>query len=552
MKQITFFILTLLVFSAIGLQTTLAQVTFEHGSGVTSVAFSPDGTIVASGAADGTVKLWDMATHTNIATLEEHANAVSSVAFSPDGTIVASGAADGTVKLWDMATHTNIITLEGHTDGVASVAFSPDGTILASGAGDGVVKLWDVETHQNTATFGGHDASILEEGGWFTPVSFLSNTTLASGAGSSIKLWNVETHQNTATLGEDLAGVVSLSFSRNGTALASGAVGSIKLWDVATEENLSTFPSVSARSLFPLIFISFSPDGTLIAAAHDENVGLWDVETSTLINTLFGHTAVVRSVSFSRDGSLASGALDGTVTVWIAPSSKDTKVPLVASAAFPLTEATLHGSVITFTLNGQQFVDGEWSEWIIAEAVTVSGIDGVTVSRRVERVSGTEVIVPLEFDGTDFDTDATLVFTVGAEAIVDSYGHGLTALIPVTAIQKSNATVSLSPASVVSPDVGEQLTFSLNIAGGENVAGYQATVSFDPTALRPVDFTNGDYLPADAFSADPVADWPWIEGTFFDEESWEVSGVGVTLAANTLAGAANGAGTLATLTFEVG
>ena len=544
MKKTTFFILTLFVFSIIGLQTTPAQVVFDHGSGVVSVVLSRDGTTLASGAVDGTVKLWSVETHTNIATFEEHTDPVSSVSLSPNGMLLASGAADGTVKLWNVDTHTNIATLEGHASAVTSVAFSPDGTTLAAGAWDGTVKLWDVETHQNIATFGGYDAPILEEGGWFTPVSFsLDGKTLASGAGDSIKLWDVETHQNIATFGTDLAGVVSVSFSPDGTTLASGAGDSIKLWDVATRTNSVTFPLVSTKYLFLLTFMAFSPDGALIASTLDDGVALWDVETGTKINTLLGHTAAVRSVSFSLDGLLlASGALDGTVRLW-APSFR----PLVASTEFPLTEATLPGSIVTLTLSGRIYEEYSLQ---IEDALTVSGIDGVTVEEYigVERISDTEVTVELAFDG-DFDTDATLTFTLDTWAIVGGNDQDFTAQVPVTAIQKSNATVSIEPSSVVSPDVGEQLTFSLDIAGGENVAGYQATVLFDPTALRPVDFTNGDYLPADAFSADPVADGTWIEGTFFDEESWEVSGV--TLAANTLAGAANGDGTLATLTFEV-
>ena len=96
----------------------------------------------------GTVKLWDVATGTNTATLEGH----SSVSFSPDGTTLASGSWDttvdgslgNTVKLWDVATGTNTATLEGHTGGVSSVSFSPDGTTLASGSEDGTVTLWDV------------------------------------------------------------------------------------------------------------------------------------------------------------------------------------------------------------------------------------------------------------------------------------------------------------------------------------------------------------------------------------------------------------------------
>ena len=212
---------------------------------------------------------------------------------------------------------------------------------------------------------------------------------------------------------------------------------------------------------------------------------------------------------------------------------------LVASTEFPLTEATLPKSVVTLTLSGRRFSD----EWDIERALTVSGIDGVTVSSYpgVERVSDTEVTIELAFNG-DFDTDATLTLTIDADAIV-GYNKDFTAQVSVTAIEQSNATVSVSPASVQSPDVGEEITFSLNIANGTNVAGYQATVLFDRTAFRLVNFTEGNYLPADAFFADPTVIYGGLGGSASSSQ--------VTLTANTLAEASNGAGTLVTLTFKV-
>ena len=217
---------------------------------------------------------------------------------------------------------------------------------------------------------------------------------------------------------------------------------------------------------------------------------------------------------------------------------------LVVSTDFSLTEATLHGSIITLTLTGRRFAD----EWEIGDAMSVSGIDGVTFERwDVERVSDTEVAVKLQFDGTDFDTDATLTFTMESDAIA-GYNQGVTTQFPVTAIQKSNATVSISPLLVVSPAIDAQLTFNLNIKDGENVAGYQATVSFDDSTLHYVKSTNGGYLPADAFFADPIVTYDWLGDTFLGEPIWSGK---VIFSANTLAEASNGDGTLATLTFEV-
>ena len=556
MKRRTFSILTILVLLTIGSQTTHAQIVFEHGDqghSVSSVAFSPaDNTLLASGASDSTVKLWDVETQTNVATLEGHTAPVTSVAFSPNDMLLASGAPDGTVKLWNVETHTNAATLEWHAKQVTSVAFSPDGRTLAVGASDGTIRLWDVETHQNTATFGGYDAAtvavivdIENQRNWVTPVSFLSNTTLAAGSGDRIKLWDIATQENIATfeVPEDL--VWSMSCSPDGTTLAAGTYNAlIKLWDVATRTNTTTFPSAAARSAWfvPPPVIAFSPDGTQLAFTST-GVALWNIETGTQTHRLIGHTGVIRSVSFSPDGStLASGAQDGTVRLW---DPLSVQAALVASTASPLTKATLHGNVVTLTLNGQRFVE---SEWDIADAIYVSGIEDVFFEwSGVERVSDTEVAIQLEFDGTDFDTDARLTFTVDGDAIVssdpDSIVPGFTVQVPVTVIPESNATVSIAPSPVISPAVGEQLTFSLNIEDGESVVGYQATVLFDGSALEYIESANGDYLPADAFIVDPLEEGNWIE----DEGRWEGS---VTLAANTLAGAANGDGTLATLTFK--
>ena len=115
-----------------------------HTSGVWSISFSPDGSTLASGSGDATVRLWSVGTGRHLRTLEGHTSGVWSVWFSPDGLTLASGSSDTTVRLWDVGTGRHLRTLEGHTSLVESVSFSPDGLTLASGSWDGTVLLWEL------------------------------------------------------------------------------------------------------------------------------------------------------------------------------------------------------------------------------------------------------------------------------------------------------------------------------------------------------------------------------------------------------------------------
>ena len=131
-----------------------------HTHWVTSVAFSTDGSLLASGSVDNTVRLWDAHTGTELHTMQRHVHSILTVAFSPDSSLLASAGADGTIQLWDVETGTHLRTLIGHLRFVYCVAFSPDDKILASGGEDRIIQFWDVETGESIRVLAAHKGGV--------------------------------------------------------------------------------------------------------------------------------------------------------------------------------------------------------------------------------------------------------------------------------------------------------------------------------------------------------------------------------------------------------
>jgi len=296
----------------------MAALTDPYGVSVFTVAFSPDGRMLAASDEQGSTYLWNVATRHQIAELDDPTYWIGSnysVAFSPDGRTLASGRYQGSSYLWNVATRHLIATLnDPKGSGVNSVAFSPHGRMLAAGDGNGSTYLWDVATrHLITDLTDPGRAGVVS-------VAFSPNgQTLAAGNGKgSIYLWDVATrHLITGLTDPGRAGVNSVAFSPNGRTLATGDYqGGTYLWDVRTRHQIAMLNGPFHNSVNS---VAFSPDGrTLATSGADGSIYLWDVATGRLVAT---HTDPgargIYSVAFSPDGRiLAAADTNGSIYLW--------------------------------------------------------------------------------------------------------------------------------------------------------------------------------------------------------------------------------------------
>ena len=312
MKATLLFTLALLLGFAGFLTTGFAQAydhhdTLNEGTGLArALAFSPDGTLLASGGGSN-VYLHAPGTGMLERILRGHTATVTVVAFSPDGRMLASASGDRTIKLWNPQTGQLIRTLRGHTNQIYAMAFSRAGQ-LASGGRDNTVRLWNTQTGTNRI--------IGRHNGWVLGIAFSRTGLLASsGRDNTIRIWNATTGAQLRALTGHTNFVTSVAFTATrDTLVSSSRDNTIRVWNAASGgAALQTLRGHTDT----VNSVAVSANGTIASAGADETAHLWNLQTGQRIATFDEHTDLVRVVAFSPNGQyLASGSVDGTVQVY--------------------------------------------------------------------------------------------------------------------------------------------------------------------------------------------------------------------------------------------
>jgi WD40 repeat protein/transcriptional regulator with XRE-family HTH domain len=304
------------------LQFTLAG----HAGQVLTVAFSPNGTRVATFTDDGTVKIWDTTNGAELFSFAGHSPKDSllvagytRLAFSPDGAHLAATDVRQ-VKIWEVASGKELLTIPDRFNfDVSALTYSPDGVHIAYADGF-FTYIADVLTGKTIF-------SLKNNAGAARALTYTQDglrLAIVSGVSTNnnMEVWDAETGKQLVFMNNDASnrssGLRSIVLSPDGTRLFTATSGGLQeMWDVATQKKLPGFLASMNDAAAPLALI-FSPDGTRLASGDQSGTAtIWDATTGQELLTLRGHTGQVYSVSFSPDGKhMATASQDGTAKIW--------------------------------------------------------------------------------------------------------------------------------------------------------------------------------------------------------------------------------------------
>lgn len=417
-------------------------VTLTHPSLVWTAHFSPDGTQVLTGAADGVARVWDARTGELTATLAGHTGPIECAVFSPHGRVIVTTGDDGTARLWSTPTTTTreatplfVVSHAGARPALATdtspsqhaiiaTAFSPDGRYLVTADGRGRVALWDLGLRQLVRFLVGHAEKVREAS--FSPDG--SRVLTVSDDGTAI-LWGVAGDQKQVLAGHD-GGVFAGRFSSDGRrVVTAGYDQTARIWDVSSGTTIAILRGHQQL----LTSVAFSADGaTLVTGSSDRSARLWRISSDALPLILRGHQTGVEHAAFSPDGSLiATGSIDNTTRVWDATTGAEVKILPHSSAVTTVAFSRDGSRLLTTSGNTARVWDTRtWDETLRRTASGFIGsADIAPDGRRI--VATVKVATPVLFDlqGVEHPLEGnTLLFPT----IVHFASHGTRVLTGTT------------------------------------------------------------------------------------------------------------------------
>ena len=281
-----------------------------HRAPILALALSEDEDVMASGAEENHLMVWDMNLREVKAIMEAHSSPIAAVVIPKNSRNIISGSWDKLIRVWSYPSLEKQFELAGHKDLIRTLGLSADQRFLASGGDDKLVKVWDLEAKQEIHSFHAHKSCV-------TGVQFSNDGGLVASSSSdkTIRIWNLKKNELKKTIEAHKEPITSLILSRDGKRLISGSLDRVV--------RIANFEKDYERHLFTghradVLTIAVFPDNVhAVSGGHDKTLRVWAINSATLLKELEGHLESITAVSVDSDGQqMFSGDTSGKILIW--------------------------------------------------------------------------------------------------------------------------------------------------------------------------------------------------------------------------------------------
>jgi WD40 repeat protein len=278
---------------------------------ITGLAFSADGKTLAAARMDKKIVLLDLPERKERKSLELSGPSVYTLTFSPDSRILAAGGNDGAIRLWDVKTGLRLPLACGSEDTIWWLAVSPDGRMASTGTYHGLLRRWELPT--------GKPLPPVEDDRGASGLAFSPDgKTLATATHDRLRLLDAASGKTRTEVSTDISSIISMAFSPDGKRLAArDQAGPIRVWEVATAGEVLKIDVLRAVD-YNWTTITYAPDGKcFVAGTAVRPATLWDATTGELVRAMSTAPGTITGLSYSPDGKvLAAGSTNGTILLY--------------------------------------------------------------------------------------------------------------------------------------------------------------------------------------------------------------------------------------------
>ena len=292
-----------------------------HNDAIRRLAWSPNGTLLASASNDGTVRIFDPANGKERKTLYGHGDPVEGLDWSPDGSMLASASWDETAKIWDFESGDQIKTLRGGDGALSGVAWSPDGQRLATVSYKFILRIWDTKTWESFQVVTDAHEGDIKSVAWSSDGSMIAT----GGKDGRVNIWDSDTGELIHALWGHADYVMGVSWSQQENKLVSGGFDfTVRVWDIEKGEEIYFLD----KHKNPVNSVAWSPSEPVAASGGwDFTIGLWNLSEGRILKFMRGHRNAIWTVAWSPNGKkIASGDDDGIVYIWGIPVEQGNQI----------------------------------------------------------------------------------------------------------------------------------------------------------------------------------------------------------------------------------